>query len=59
VFNLPMVFSGMTVYMDDIKLLAKAKSGNSLLLANHGSRIDWMIGMCVPRSERRGGADAG
>ena len=54
-----MVFSGMTVYMDDIKLLAKAKSGNSLLLANHGSRIDWMIGMCVPRSERRGGADAG
>jgi 1-acyl-sn-glycerol-3-phosphate acyltransferase len=47
VFAAPMLWSGTGVYIDDPWLLAKAKSDNSLLLANHGSRIDWMIGMYV------------
>eukprot|EP00518_Triparma_eleuthera_P005762 CAMPEP_0182464438 /NCGR_PEP_ID=MMETSP1319-20130603/8646_1 /TAXON_ID=172717 /ORGANISM="Bolidomonas pacifica, Strain RCC208" /LENGTH=437 /DNA_ID=CAMNT_0024664081 /DNA_START=83 /DNA_END=1396 /DNA_ORIENTATION=- len=47
VFNLPMGWSGTKVYMSDPGLLARAKADNALLLANHGSRIDWMIGMYV------------
>jgi len=47
VFNLPMNWSGTKVYMDKPELLAKAKEDNALMLANHGSRIDWMIGMFV------------
>ena len=35
------------MYMSDPGLLARAKADNALLLANHGSRIDWMIGMYV------------
>jgi 1-acyl-sn-glycerol-3-phosphate acyltransferase len=30
----------------------KVKSANSLMLANHGSRIDWMIGMYVGYIEK-------
>ena len=45
VFTMPMIFSGTKMYCNDIDLLIEAKSKNSLLLANHGSRIDWMVGM--------------
>jgi hypothetical protein len=47
VFFMPLVFSGSKVYCNDVALLEEAKSKNSLLLSNHGSRIDWMIGMFV------------
>lgn len=43
VFTMPMVLSGSKIYCNDVDLLAEAKSTNSLLLANHGSRIDWMV----------------
>jgi len=42
-----MVFSGTKVFVDDVDLLMESKSTNSLLLANHGSRIDWMVAMIV------------
>lgn len=45
VFSMPMIFSGCQLYCDNIELLQNSKEKNSLLLANHGSRIDWMIGM--------------
>eukprot|EP00586_Coscinodiscus_wailesii_P022405 CAMPEP_0172513064 /NCGR_PEP_ID=MMETSP1066-20121228/249410_1 /TAXON_ID=671091 /ORGANISM="Coscinodiscus wailesii, Strain CCMP2513" /LENGTH=502 /DNA_ID=CAMNT_0013293151 /DNA_START=112 /DNA_END=1620 /DNA_ORIENTATION=- len=45
VFSMPLLFSGTKIYCNDIDLLLKSKSQNSLLLANHGSRIDWMVGM--------------
>eukprot|EP00569_Conticribra_weissflogii_P015126 CAMPEP_0171409084 /NCGR_PEP_ID=MMETSP0880-20121228/23510_1 /TAXON_ID=67004 /ORGANISM="Thalassiosira weissflogii, Strain CCMP1336" /LENGTH=63 /DNA_ID=CAMNT_0011925483 /DNA_START=183 /DNA_END=371 /DNA_ORIENTATION=- len=44
---MPMILSGTKIYCNDIELLVEAKSKNSLLLANHGSRIDWMVGMFV------------
>ena len=47
VFNLPLGWSGTKVYMEDPGLLAQVKADNALLLSNHGSRIDWMIGMYV------------
>ena len=43
VYGIPMVFSGTKVFSNDIELLFEAKSRDSLLLANHGSRIDWMV----------------
>lgn len=52
VFFMPLVFSGSKVYCNDIALLEETKSKNSLLLSNHGSRIDWMIGMFVGFSRR-------
>lgn len=45
VFAMPMVFSGSRVFCDDLDILKDSKEMNSLLLANHGSRIDWMVGM--------------
>jgi len=45
VLSTPMVFSGTNIYCNNIDLLFESKSDNSLLLANHGSRIDWMVGM--------------
>jgi hypothetical protein len=47
VYGIPMVLSGSKVYCNDIDILLESKSNNSLLLANHGSRIDWMVGMFV------------
>ena len=48
VLAMPMVLSGTKLYCNDVDLLVKAKaSESSLLLANHGSRIDWMVGMFV------------
>jgi len=41
----PVVFSGTQLYCNDINLLIESKEKNSLFLANHGSRIDWMIAM--------------
>jgi hypothetical protein len=52
VFFMPMIFTGSKIYCNDIALLEHAKSTNSLLLANHGSRIDWMVGMFVGFSRR-------
>ena len=52
VFFMPLVFSGSKVYCNDVALLEEAKSKNSLLLSNHGSRIDWMVGMFVGFSRR-------
>jgi 1-acyl-sn-glycerol-3-phosphate acyltransferase len=52
VFFMPLVFSGSKVYCNDIALLEEAKASNSLLLSNHGSRIDWMVGMFVGFSRR-------
>lgn len=52
VFFMPLVFSGSRVYCNDIALLEETKKQNSLLLSNHGSRIDWMIGMFVGFSRR-------
>eukprot|EP00804_Cyclotella_cryptica_P014781 CCRYP_020122-RA/>CCRYP_020122-RA protein AED:0.30 eAED:0.29 QI:0/1/0/1/1/0.5/2/0/400 len=52
VFFMPMVFSGSKIYCNDIGLLEETKSKNSLLLSNHGSRIDWMVGMFVGFSRR-------
>lgn len=46
VFAMPMIFSGTVLYCNDTDLLVEAKaSESSLLLSNHGSRIDWMVGM--------------
>jgi len=47
VFNLPMILSGTTFHCDSLELLRSCKSTNSLMLANHGSRIDWMMGMYI------------
>lgn len=47
VFNLPMILSGTTFHCDSLELLRTCKKTNSLMLANHGSRIDWMMGMYV------------
>mmetsp|Transcript_12288 Transcript_12288/g.14297 ORF Transcript_12288/g.14297 Transcript_12288/m.14297 type:complete len:442 (-) Transcript_12288:77-1402(-) len=47
VYGIPMIFSGTTVYVDNAQILIEAKESNSLVLANHGSRIDWMIGMFI------------
>ncbi|GMH70283.1 hypothetical protein TrRE_jg10717 [Triparma retinervis] len=47
VFNLPMVLSGTTFHCDSLELLRQCKQTNALMLANHGSRIDWMMGMYV------------
>ena len=47
VYGIPMVLSGTKVYIDNVDVLIEAKESNSLLLANHGSRFDWMVGMFV------------
>jgi hypothetical protein len=48
VFNQPMILSGTVLHCDSMDLFEnKVKLQNSLMLANHGSRIDWMIGMYV------------
>jgi len=38
----PFAWCGMRVYMDNVEFFKEAKGRNTLLLANHGSRIDWM-----------------
>jgi len=56
VLAMPMIFSGTKLYCNDIDLLIEAKaSESSLLLANHGSRIDWMVGMLVGFARNLGG----
>ena len=56
VLAMPMVFSGTKLYCNDIDLLVEAKaSESSLLLSNHGSRIDWMVGMFVGFATNLGG----
>ena len=56
VLAMPMVLSGTKLYCNDIDLLIEAKaSESSLLLANHGSRIDWMVGMLVGFAKKLGG----
>lgn len=45
VYGIPMVLSGTKLYIDNIDILLDSKSTDSLLLANHGSRIDWMVAM--------------
>lgn len=52
VFFMPMVVSGSKLYCNDVSLLEECKSKNSLLLSNHGSRIDWMVGMFVGYSRQ-------
>ncbi|KAL7531927.1 hypothetical protein ACHAWF_003964 [Thalassiosira exigua] len=47
VFTMPMILTGSKVYCNDLDLLVECKETNSLLLSNHGSRIDWMVGMFV------------
>lgn len=47
VFGFPMVYSGTRLYSNDIDILLNSKASDSLLLANHGSRIDWMVGMFI------------
>jgi len=48
VFNLPMILSGTVLHCDSMDLFEnQVKLKNSLMLANHGSRIDWMIAMFV------------
>ena len=51
VYGMPLVFSGSKIYCNDIDLLVEAKSENSVLLANHGSRIDWMLAMFTGHSK--------
>ena len=51
VFAMPMVFSGSKLYCNSVGLLVESKSADSLLLSNHGSRIDWMVGMFVGYSK--------
>lgn len=42
----PAVWCGMRVWINDLEYYEKAKAtGRALVLANHGSRIDWLIGM--------------
>lgn len=52
VFFMPMVLSGSKLYCNDVGLLEECKSKDSLLLSNHGSRIDWMVGMFVGYSKK-------
>ncbi len=47
VYGIPMVFSGTKVYIDNIDIIIESKRNNSLLLANHGSRVDWMVAMFI------------
>ena len=49
-----MVFSGTQVYIDNLDILIESKCNNSLLLANHGSRIDWMVGMYMGHLDQLG-----
>mmetsp|Transcript_1001 Transcript_1001/g.1361 ORF Transcript_1001/g.1361 Transcript_1001/m.1361 type:complete len:200 (+) Transcript_1001:898-1497(+) len=56
VLAMPMIFSGTKIYCNNLDLLIEAKaSESSLLLANHGSRIDWMVGMLVGFARNLGG----
>eukprot|EP00619_Florenciella_sp_RCC1007_P005710 CAMPEP_0205916228 /NCGR_PEP_ID=MMETSP1325-20131115/8365_1 /ASSEMBLY_ACC=CAM_ASM_000708 /TAXON_ID=236786 /ORGANISM="Florenciella sp., Strain RCC1007" /LENGTH=554 /DNA_ID=CAMNT_0053283483 /DNA_START=86 /DNA_END=1750 /DNA_ORIENTATION=+ len=42
----PAVWCGMRVWINDLDYFEKAKAtGRALVLSNHGSRIDWLIGM--------------
>lgn len=45
VYGLPLAYSKVFLAKSDVDLLVEAKAKDSLLLANHGSRIDWMIAM--------------
>lgn len=47
VYGIPMVLSGTKVHIDNVDILVASKAKDSLLLANHGSRIDWMVGMFI------------
>ena len=44
-YGLPLTYSKVFLAKSDEDLLVEAKENDSLLLANHGSRIDWMIAM--------------
>jgi hypothetical protein len=55
VYGIPMVLAGTKLYTDNVDILIEAKEGNSLLLANHGSRFDWMVGMFVGHLKSVGG----
>ena len=53
---IPIGFLGIKLHCNVIDLLVDAKaSESSLLLANHGSRIDWMVGMFVGFARNLGG----
>lgn len=54
VYGFPMVFSGTEVFVDNIDILLSSKRSDSLLLSNHGSRIDWMVAMLVGHLENAG-----
>lgn len=54
VFGFPLVLSGSRIFCDTSAHLIEAKDGNSLVLANHGSRIDWMIGMFLSHTKKMG-----
>lgn len=47
VYGIPMVFSGTRIFCNDMEIVINLKSENSLLLSNHGSRVDWMVAMFV------------
>jgi len=54
VYGIPMVLSGTRVFVDDLDILIESKSKDSLFLANHGSRIDWMIAMFIGHLKKVG-----
>mmetsp|Transcript_87882 Transcript_87882/g.250512 ORF Transcript_87882/g.250512 Transcript_87882/m.250512 type:complete len:558 (-) Transcript_87882:1073-2746(-) len=42
----PAVWCGMRVWINDLEYFESAKkTGRALVLSNHGSRVDWLIGM--------------
>jgi len=47
VYSMPLIFSGSRIYCDNMHLMLEARNNDSLMLANHGSRIDWMLAMFV------------
>ncbi len=54
VYGIPMILSGTRVYIDNVDILIESKENDSLLLANHGSRIDWMVGMLIGHLDKLG-----
>jgi len=54
VYAFPLIFSGSKIYCDDLDLLIQARENNSILIANHGSRIDWMVAMFCGHNKVKG-----
>ena len=55
VLAIPISLSGTKIYCNDVDLLVEAKaSESSLLLSNHGARIDWLVGMLVGYAKKLG-----